>query len=202
MRRSIALVAGLVLTLGACSSDPTVSEQSSIPSDEAFVFGEDDLCRWVTEEDVTGIARKAYESVGVEWDGNAVLTNQHWVEEGAEYECQWSLTALDGSGFEGVIHVETWPVPSPDESPLVPYDDLTPTYFPAGVTVSGHPAFADDVLIMNEAFGRFAVWIPTSDDQLVVAVNLGIEDESLDWESPTFVVANGFLEKMNWTPEQ
>ena len=174
-------------------------EESSGPPDEAFVFGEDDLCQWVTEEDVTEYAREAYEAVGVEWDGEAVLTNQRWVEEGAEYECQWSLSTLSGKGFEGVVHVETWPVPPPEETQFVAYEDMTTTFIRIGHTIVGHPEFADDVLVTNNAFGRYGIWVPTSDDQLVIAVNLGIEDESLDWEVPTFVIANGFLEKMNWT---
>ncbi len=176
----------------------TLEEESSLPVEDAFVFGGDDLCEWVTEDDVTSFARDAYEAVGVEWDGNAVLTEQHWVEDGIEFECQWRLSALSGSGFEGLVLAETWPVSAQATNELVGYEDLTTTYIPIGTTVSGHPEFADDVLISNNAFGRYGFWVPTSDDQLVISVNIAVDDDALDWEVPLFIIANGFLEGMNW----
>lgn len=160
------------------------------------MFGEDDLCERVTEEDVTGYARDAYEAVGANWEGSAELIGEHWVEGSIEYECGWGL-----SGSEGLILAYTWPAPEASDEEVIVYADLTEPYIPMSGTVSEHPEFDDDVLITNHAFGRYGFWVPTTDDQLVLFVNLegDLELEDEQWEVPLFVVANGFLEDMNWT---
>lgn len=184
MRRLIVALAVFSLIPAGCSSG------------EAFVFGEDDLCEWVTEEDVTGFARDAYEAVGADWAGTAELIGEHWVEDGTEYECGWGL-----SGSEGLILVYAEPVPQASDEEVVAYGDQNVTNIPIIGIVSEHPEFEDDVLISNHAFGRYGFWVPSSDAQLVLSVNLegDLELEDEHWEVPLFVVANGFLEEMNWT---
>lgn len=187
MRRPVVALAVLGLLLASCSSEERV-----------FEFAEDDLCDWITEEEVTDFARQAYEAVGVDWNGSATLTKEDWFEDPIEYECEWSLS---GSGFEGgLIYVYTHPVSRSTEA-VTAYADLSVPYIPLDGTVAEHPEFDEEVMIGNHAFGRYAFWVPTSDQQLVLSVALGadIELEGYRFEVPLFVVANGFLEAMHWT---
>ncbi len=164
-----------------------LESQPSGEPEEIFVFGEDDLCEWVTEEEVTDFVRGAYEAAGVEWDGEATLITG----EVGNYECQWTLT--DDSG-------EITALRSPGElgdQDVIVYADLDEDT-PVGVTISGHPDFGDNVLISNIGWGSYAFWTTTSEDQLVLWVNLDVETDSVEWETPLFIVANGFLDEMNW----
>lgn len=167
--------------------------------DAMFVFGEDDLCEWMTEDVVTGLARQAYGAVGVDWAGDATLAREHWVDSDIEYECEWRLS---GDGPSGSIYVYTEPVSSLIGD-LIAFEDLTDPFIPISGIVTDHPDFDDDVLIENHAFGRYGFWTPASDVQLVLSVDLGRGGELDDghrWEVPLFVVANGFLEAMEWIP--
>jgi hypothetical protein len=176
MRRLTKVLAVLGLLLAGCSSG------------QEFVFGEDDLCVWVTEDDVTDFARDAYEAVGVEWDGEATLIT----DEVGEYECQWTLTGVDGE-------ITAYSEVAGQTEEVVSYEELDTTWVEIGANVNGHPDFDAEVVINNQGFGQYAFLIPTSEDQLVLSVYLPIEDDSVDYEKPLFIVANGFLEEMNWT---
>lgn len=169
------------------------SSAEEVASDDMFVFGEDDLCTWISEDEVTEFAREAYGDVGMDWNGNATLIREHWFEEPLDYECEWRLSESDGS-----IYVYTQPA---SRGLLIAYTDLRQPSIPMAGTVTEHPALEDEVRIKNHAFGRFGFWVPASDDQMVLSVDLGVDFDSDEnrWEIPIFVVANGFLEKMNWT---
>jgi hypothetical protein len=59
------------------------------PSD-VFTFAEDDLCEWVSEDEVTSFVRAAYDESGVEWDGTLTAVRQQgsaW-DLGGSY-CRW-----------------------------------------------------------------------------------------------------------------
>ncbi len=177
----------------------TARSEADVSRDDVFVFGEDDLCEWVTEDEVTGFARDAYAAVGIDWTGSATLSREHWVESNYEFECEWSLPR---QGPTGSINVYTVPV-SLSRGGLIAYEDLTDPFIPIGGTVTEHPDFDNHVMINNHAFGRYGFWTPASDTQLVLSVNLGRDidlDEDEQWETPLFVVANGFLKDMAWTP--
>jgi hypothetical protein len=178
----------------AQSPDETMSEENT--SDDVFVFGEDDLCELVTEDEVAEYARDAYEAVGEEWNGTATLTREHWFEDPIEYECEWSL-----SGSDGLIYVYTEPA-SRSGGQTIAYAELSESHIPMSGTVVEHPEFDDDVMIQNHAFGRYGFWVPESEGQMVLSVSLGrdVELEDYGWEVPLFVVANRFLDEMNWTP--
>ncbi len=86
---------------------------------------------------------------------------------------------------------------------MIAYEDLTDPFIPMTGTVTDHPDFDDEVMIGNHAFGRYGFWTSASDVQLGLWVNLGRDidlDEDQRWEIPLFVVANGFLKDLAWTP--
>jgi hypothetical protein len=157
----------------AIVGEGTAQSAEEVSSDDMFVFGEDDLCEWVTEDEVTTFVRNAYEEVG-------------------EYECQWTLTGSDGE-------ITAYSEVAGQTEEVVSYEELDTTWVEIGANVNGHPDFDAEVVINNQGFGQYAFLIPTSEDQLVLSVYLPIEDDSVDYEKPLFIVANGFLEEMNWT---
>lgn len=188
--RRLLLLGLVVLWVAGCSSGS---------SGEAFSFTEDDLCEWVSEDDVASFVTEAYEKSGVEWDGTAVAVSpggSTWDLSG-DY-CRWEPT---GGGYVIARGV-----------PSVHYGRAVTEFSEAGERVyrsldgpvSGHPDLDDGVIVGNAAFGRYGFWMQGSDDALGIEMSLpdGVSDG--DWaqqETMLFSAANSFLHKMGWTPE-
>lgn len=187
MRRFLLLALAGIL-VGGCSSG------------EAFAFAKDDLCEWVSEDEVASFVSEAYEKSGVEWDGTAVtVPSQGSVWDMSGYYCQWEPTGggyviargLASSSFGG----EATEFPGTEGGD---YDSLSGPVF-------GHPDFGDNIIVGNAAFGRYGFWLSGSDDALGIEMYLpmGVSDIDIDWaqqETMLFSLANRFLNKMGWTP--
>ncbi len=63
MRWLIGLVARGVALSGCSTSD-------------SFTVGEDDLCEWLTEEQVAAAAAAGYATLGVDWDGEPEVIHE------------------------------------------------------------------------------------------------------------------------------
>ena len=162
-------------------------------SGDVFTFAEDDLCDWVSEDEVTSFVRDAYAQSGIEWDGSVVAAEpgaSAWDLPDSDY-CQWEPS--DG----GHVIARGFP-PSQFLGGIIEFPTLNETT-PIG-NYSEHPSVADYVIVGNAAFGRFGFWLEDSDEKLglEVAFREGTTDE--DWENMLFDVANSFLSEMGWIP--
>ena len=208
------LIGALVAT--ACSSDEPSGEERSEASPVAtevaemavFSFADDDLCEWVSEEDVA-------EWVGAEfdWDGTVVEVGS----TSAQVACEWTLqgtggidvvvTAGDGAlwrDFGGNAY---------DFDARMRQAGLTEYPPPAGVVeigawVVGHPAVADGVVVHNGGFGQFAFGVPPGP---WLQVSILSEDWDQGWdagaasevyEARYFALADRFLQELGWVPPQ
>jgi hypothetical protein len=185
--RRVVLLGLVGLLLSGCSSG------------DVFTFAEDDLCEWVSEDEVTSFVKKAYDKSGVEWAGSAVAVPHQgsaWDVPGVY--CRWEPT---GGGWVIARGLK----PSSFGSGAVEFSEVgDEVLFPLGPgPVSGHPDFADNIIIANAAFGRLGFWLQDSDEALGLEAYLpdGVSDD--DWaeqEKMLSVVANSFLKEMGWTP--
>ena len=186
MRRLIAIVGLVVLVsvAGACSDD----EQ------DVFSFADNDLCEWVSEAEVARFVGEAYSRSGIEWDGSVAAAEPFgsaWDLPGSHY-CRWEPTgggyviarSLAASQFGPVFDYSVW-----DQGTVLP-------------AVSGHPGVADGIIAASAAFGRYGFWLEGSDEALGLEVVLEGGDAT-SWgqqEEMLFLIANGFLAEMGWTP--
>lgn len=183
--RRLLLLALVGLFVGGCSSG------------EVFTFAEDDLCEWVSEDDVTSFVNEAYEKLGVEWDGTAVAVPAQgslWDLSG-DY-CRWDLT---GGGYV----IARGLTPASFGTGVTDYSEAEDgDYYSLSGPVSGHPEFDDNIIVGNAAFGRLGFWLEGSDDVLGIEMSLIDGVSHNDWGQTTilFSVADSFLNKMGWTP--
>lgn len=195
MRKATMLLA--LLLVASCTgtaSDVEVPAADITTTTEAmavFVHGEDDLCEWITEEDVARFAREAHAAIGAEWDGEAALSQADW----GEAECHWMLL----QGYErGGVSAEFVSVRADNHDDVVDYADLLEFNSLQGEPVSGHPDLPAGVLLVGQAYGRYAFWLPGMDDAVMLTVHLDQADQDAH-DTALFAVANGFLEALGWT---
>lgn len=214
MMRKLAFVLPVILLAG-CSDDgsdtatpteptvastdvapvPTTTEPASAGSiEEAFSFADDALCEWVSEAEVAEFVSEAYSRSGIEWERTVSAVDpvgSAWDLPGSDY-CRWEPTGgghviargLTTSDFGPVIDYSEW-----DQQSVLP-------------TVSGHPGVPDGTIAASAAFGRYGFWLEGSNEVLGLEVVLegGIPPNSEQQEEMLFVVANGFLTELGWTP--
>ncbi|MDH3539405.1 MAG: hypothetical protein OEP52_05370 [Acidimicrobiia bacterium] len=142
--------------------------------------------------------RAAYDESGVEWDGTLTAVRQ----QGSAWDLDGSYCRWEPAGGGWVIARGLTPAHfgggtldySEADDPL-----RSPGYGP----VSGHPDFADDVIVANAAFGRLGFWLQGSDEALGLEVHLPVGESDDDRASPERMLsdlANSFLNEMGWTP--
>jgi len=163
---------------------------------EPFDFDSDDLCSWVSAEEVAGFVEEAFG-----WEATAVA-----VEPDDEYwECKWAVTGSDGEDRMVYATEAEWfnfnggPIYL-SEREVVDFADLEEPFVPIMGAVSGHPSLDERVVVINGGFGSFAFGVPPTDQYLQVSVHT---PDSEDWESfePNFFpVANSFIEELGWLP--
>ena len=190
MRRATVALALLSLLLAACAGDNQA---------EPFDFETDDLCTWVSAEDMGEFVEDAYE-----WSVTAVDLVTPPSSDG--WDCQWKLTGSDGQPGEVAAEEVDWETFSggpydiheamtQDVVDFVEVDEAT---VPIGATVVGHPSMGDGVVVHNGGFGQFAFGVPPRDQYLQVSVVVPDDD---DWEEsePRFLaVANSMLDALGW----
>ncbi len=161
-----------------------------------FSFADDDLCEWVSEEDVA-------EFVAAEFDWQGTAGNQG--RPYPEAVCEWTLS---GSAHSAVIAEDAGRWKDFDGNPykiseteIVEYEGGTVNI---GASVVGHPAVSDGVVVHNGGFGMFAFGVPPDSEWLGVQVH--VDPEGVEWnaehEARYFAVADHFVEELGWLAER
>ena len=161
---------------------------------EAFSFATDDMCAWVSEDEVA-----EFVSAEFDWDGTAVETGS------GRGGCEWALTDDDGdTGYLEASDVREWT--DFDDNPVDPVEmvgdvsDFDPED-PFSGAVSGHPALSEGVVAFNAMFGQFAFWVPPVDEYLGFSLAVpGVED--VFEGNGFFAVADHIVEELGWLSEQ
>jgi hypothetical protein len=200
----VAVACGSLAVLGACSSDgggvtdtgpPGASSQAATgpgeATGEAFTFAEDDLCEWLTPDDVGRFYTTAYGT-------DVTVTARPSVDTGPD-ECGWLVTPT--SGDESVDSCEVSASVSDGSGVVGPVKEII-EYSGGGVpvpgaTVSGHPALGDAVLVQSEGWGVYAFWVPPA-DQYLVLVDCNADSGGADVQTRLFTFATLVLQELGW----
>lgn len=204
--RSMVLVTALVFGMVACDSsddaattatDAQVTETGGTQetSVEVFSFADDDLCEWVTEEELTGFVTEAFD-----WNGSAIQTAPD-----APDKCEWRLTDVAaGNGFVVAYDATGSEFQGTEAEPVdfaaldvVDFSDHTPVEMDV-VAVSGHPNLSDGVVAYDYGFGQYVFWVPPRQEYLGLYFPL-IGGASEFWADPSyFMVADQVLRELAW----
>ena len=215
MRWVLVVLLAVVMVAAGCSSDDDAAEDATttttveetevqtttVPpaevSEAAFTFADDDLCVWVSEDEVAEFVAAEFE-----WDGTAVL---HEVpQENEDIDCEWILTSTAGDvGDVTAGNAGTWKDGAYDFGALEVVDfDEELEFTSPGSAASGHPSLSDGVVVHNGAFGQYAFWVPPSDEYL--SLSMGFEDDvepvlvEGDFQARLFGVADRFVQELGW----
>ena len=221
MRRQLT-VAVLVILLAGCSDDandeagpiettatsteittvPTTTKLASAESiGEEFSFVDDDLCEWVTDEDVAEMLADVFD-----WTGT--LTEQPSpTNRSGEQEADNCLWVLSGNG-EGVFAVhdagqsESFGGGALDlgEVDIVEFSEDDPGDLEIGAAVSGHPALSDGVVVFNGGFGQFAFWVPPRQEYLALVLAVPGVDDVFEGDR-FFMIADQLVRELGWVDE-
>ena len=112
------------------ASEATVPESpplSAAELDEAvFSFARDDMCEWVSTDDVADMVSEVYP-----WEGDAEVEENVFDDESWQAGCLWALTGGDGNGYLQTGDASMWvrgggaPLVVSEE-PVVEYPDGEP----------------------------------------------------------------------------
>jgi hypothetical protein len=222
MKLRAALIGSVFVALAGCSggsgdtsssiaSEPTSagsttanSQVSEVEQGAAFTFAEDDLCDWITVDEVAEFFASEYE-----WVGTAELVNT--ADTGPD-ECRWRLTI---AGADDYFEVSAG---NADPGVLVPYDEIV-EYDGEGVpvpggTVSGLPSLSEGVVLQSAGWGVYSFWVPPRDEYLSLFVNRHSSDGSevtgvdsspdeeirLEEQNRFFAFADHLLQELGWVP--
>lgn len=162
---------------------------------EPFDFESDDLCEWVSAEQVAALVEEAFG-----WEATAVALEP-------DQNCEW---LLNGDGGQGHVQISeaVWQTfgGAPYDMPAAfdrveDFSDVGETTVPIGAAVSGHRSLSEGVVVHNGGFGQFAFGVPPAEQYLQVWVDVPGEDEWETFEPKLFEVANGFVDVLGWLPE-
>ena len=209
--RPLILLTALVFAMVACSSSDdaatttdmqtTDTTEATVPATsgtqanpvDVFSFADDDLCEWVTEEEIAGFIATAFD-----WNGsvNQILSSPSSVN------CEWRLI-----GGEEVVTGSIYAYDAPTELQTAegePYDfaALDVVNFSPDVrqsaAVSGHPNLSDGVVAYDYGWGTYVFWVPPRDEYLALQFPL-ISGASEFWaDASYFMVADQFLHELGW----
>ena len=183
---------GRVLVLGVLFVFGSVAACGGDGDGASFSFADDDLCEWITADDVAGFFGAVHD-----WGGTAVAEEMNNAEPD---ECRWVLTSeRNDQNYEVVAgNADPWF--------LTPYDEIVEfdrtTMILPGTAVSGHPALSDGVVVQAAGWGFYAFWVPPHEEYLFVIVNNLSPDEAdvdLDTdEDQLFALADQFVSELGW----
>jgi hypothetical protein len=198
----VAVACGSLAVLGACSSEeggvtdtgpPVASSQTPIgpgeATGEAFTFADDDLCEWLTPDEVGRFYTTAY--------GTDVTATAGPSTDAGPDECRWQVTPI--SGDASFDYYEVFASVSDGSGLLLPVTEVieySEGRVPVGATMSGHPALGDGVLVQSEAWGVYAFWVPPGDQYL--GVHGSNADSGADAQTRLFTLANLMLQELGW----
>ena len=182
---------------------PAASDQARAGTNgeavEGFTFADDDLCEWITADEVAGFFASVYD-----WDGTVEVPDMTDAEPD---ECRWRLTSTTGGEFYE-LHAG-----NADPGVLLPVEVIefdggsvgTP-----GEAVSGHPALSEGVVVQSAGWGVYSFWVPPGDDYLALALtrDTGAGDSGVDSvtdeqaladsQARFFAVADQLLQELGW----
>jgi outer membrane murein-binding lipoprotein Lpp len=176
------------------------TEQSSDSNPvESFDFDTDDLCTWVSAEEVGGFVEEAF--------GWEVIAVDLYIPPYSD-SCQWKLTGIDGELGEVHAGVADWKTFEGTPYDLhrmmtqgvVDFAELDE--LPIGVSVSGHPSLREGVVVHNGGFGQFAFGVPPRDQYIEIGVAVRDEQDWEQFEPKFFAVANSMIEALGWLPDR
>jgi len=168
---------------------------------DGFTFADDDLCEWITADEVAGFFNSVY-ATDVEAEP-VPDTNDTMGPD----ECHWRLTSVTGEGYYEVS------AGNAEALPMVPVDEIVE--YGGGMvggTVSGHPALGEGVVVQSEGWGIYSFWVPPRDDYLTLfvthtedGVSTGVDSASdaqdrVDAQAQFFAFADRFIRELGWTP--
>jgi len=190
------------------SAPPVTASEAIVPErpprstaqldDAVFSFARDEICEWVSTDEVADMVSAVYP-----WDGDAEIKESVSDDEAWPAGCLWALTGGDGNGYLQTGDASMWvriggaPL-EVSEEPGVEYRDAEPVEI--GIAVSGHPGLSDGVVVYNGAFGQFAFWVPPLDEYLAFSMMVPEVGGVFD-EDRFFLVADALLRELGWIPE-
>jgi len=173
-----------------------VAEEETGPPEGAFTFAEDDLCTWVSEDEVAEFVAAEFA-----WEGTVVLDPSSGGDG-----CGWRLTSTDDDVvFDVGAAAARWSLFGPDNTPIglgevevVDFDEEAGTVDDVDTGVSGHPSLSDGVVVINGGWGNYAFWVPPIDECLELFVSVEPVVPEGELEARTFGVADRFLQELGW----
>ena len=169
---------------------PETAPTATAGSDDDVFSWTDDLCQWVTGDEVVEFLTAA----GADVEGPATAS-EPWTDDATGWNCGWTLA----SGDEIQLGAEsTTRLSSMEELNMVTEYTEPGQVMQPGEVVSGHPNLSQGVVVENQAFGRFGFYTPTTDAQLNLHFNG-------DWDSDTYEAvvmgtADAVLDELGWLP--
>lgn len=144
-----------------------------------FSFADDDLCEWITEEEIAEMVSAVYG-----WDGAATQVEPY------EFACRWELT-----GDEEVPPLVGIAESDRSDAPIRQWAD-DPSFSIGGDVVVGHPDMTEGAGFVLGAFGDFAVGVPEDGRfvQLFVMMPEGLDD----WMTDTIRLGDLVLRELGW----
>lgn len=154
--------AATTTTTTTTSVQETEVSTTTVPSAEvvegAFTFADDDLCEWVSEDEVAEFVAAEYE-----WDGTAVLEGAGGTEDADS--CQWILTSTAGDDAGSVWAGNATSTSDNDFSKrhIADFDAEVGSGYvrEGGSAVSGHPSLSDGVVVY--AGPPLSTWCETAE---------------------------------------
>jgi hypothetical protein len=178
------LAVAVALAFASCSDG--TNESAVIFDPES-----DDLCEWVTGDEVVEFLTAA----GADVEGPATASEPATADT-TGWNCAWTLA----SGETIQLGAKSTTRLSSDEelNMVTEYTEPGQVMQPAGELVSGHPNLSQGVVVENQAFGRFAFYTPTTDAQL----NLQFTGDSYSdtYEAVVMGTADAVLDELVWLP--
>ena len=183
-RSWVAAVLLLAASIAACGGDD---------DGDAFTFEDDELCDWLTADEIAGYFASVYD-----WDGTAELVE---MDDADPDECFWLLETTGGDGVIEIGAGNADPGFLLADYEIVEYDG-GPVRAPGG-TVSGHPALSEGAVVQNAGWGAYSFWVPPRDEYLSLFANragsggpgprIGLEDQDR-----LFAFADQLLQELGW----
>lgn len=200
MRVRAPMLAGAILLVPAAACGGN--------GDDVFSFADDDLCEWVSEDEVAEWVASEFD-----WRGTASAARTGGAaDDGA---CEWHLSSTEEgreSSWVGVEDAAQWR--DFDENPYDFGARMTQsgvTAYPPpdghveiGAWVIGHPSLTEGVVVHNGGFGMYAFGVPPGPYLQVSTLLYDSEDWDegaaiADYEARFFAVADHFLQELGWS---
>jgi hypothetical protein len=167
---------------------------------DAFSFADDELCEWITTDEIAEFFASEYE-----WEGTAELVN---TADAGPDECWWRLSAAGKDDY--------FEVSAGNAGVVLPYEEIVEyeggTVPAPGGTVSGHPALSKGVVVQSGGWGTYAFWVPprdeylsllmnshSGDSQMVVGVDSSPDEQGrVQAQQRFFAFADQLLQELGW----